>query len=164
MKNKTTKFALAGASVLCVLGALTSCEKVSQQDLTISGANTQASTAARPRPLPRFNGSECTGTGGNCLGDVIVIAHPTQRAALNTAFTTMTGNPGAVKAFFTGSDWKTYFPSLATHDTQPFLTRLQSGDCDIKRVELGDRVYCYAGAGELTVEKNEVVMPISYTK
>ena len=157
MKNKTTKFALAGASALCVLGALTSCEKVSQQDIS---------------PLPYtaniagyriFNGvDDCARSGGNCLGDVIVIGHPQSRDALNASFAAMTGKPAAVKAFFTGKSWKEQFPSLNTADAEPFLERLQSGEYDIKRVEAGKKVFYYAGAGELSPSRNEVVLPIVY--
>lgn len=157
MKNKTTKLALAGASVMCVLSALTSCEKVSQQD--ISPLPYTANSAG----YRIFNGVDaCARSGGNCLGEVIVIGHPQNRVALNTSFAGMTGKPSAVKAFFTGTSWKEQFPSLNTPDAQPFLERLQSGDCDIKRIELGKKVFYYAGAGELSATKNEVVLPVVY--
>ena len=157
---KTKLLALSGAFSLCLLGVgISSCEKVSQQDLK------PLPYAANAAGYRIFNGVDaCARSGGSCLGDVIIIGHPQLREQLNQHFAGMTGKPDAVKAFFSGTAWPEYFPELAKDDAKSFLERLQSGECDIKRIELDNKVFYYAGAGELTADKNEVVLPVFYTE
>lgn len=168
---KARKNTLVAMFAVCALAAgTTSCEKISQQDL----APSQSSAASLPYQATSgllaggkyriFNGVDaCARSGGNCLSDVVVVGHLNSRAALDSEFERMTGNLAAVQAFFTDNTWEAYFPSLAENDAAPCLERLRSGQCDIKRLEVGNQVFYYAGAGQLTPTANEVVMPVVYS-
>ena len=157
----TKQLTLSGALSLCLLGMLTiGCEKATQQEQDPTPLPYVANAQYR---LRSFNGVDwCNNWMGNCLPDVIVVGHVDHRAALNNHFQNMTGNLEAVKAFFTGSEWQEYFPSLALEESASFLQRLRSGECDIKRIESDTREFYYAGAGDLTPSVNEMVLPVVY--
>lgn len=157
------KFTLQGALVACLLSmTATSCEKADEQDLKPLPYLSKSNVAAYPwYRLRFFNGVDwCYNWQGNCLGTVIVHGHQ-HRENLNAHFVQMTGNPTAVKEFFSGSEWPLYFPILTAPEAAPFLERLRSGECDIKRLEY-EKGFYYAGAGELTADKNEMVLPVDY--
>ena len=149
---------------MCLTGLLTTgCEKATKSEvapaaLPYSPASTSSSFAA----LRIFNGVDnCARSGGNCLDDIIVVPDA-NRLVKNMDFDAITGHPKAVKEYFNGAKWQTDFPSLALESNAPFLERLRSGECDIKRMEAGNKVFYYAGAGKITPFNNEVVIPIIY--
>lgn len=171
---------IPGALVACLLGLFsTGCEKVSQQDLAPALLPHIANVEAENERMRYFNGVDyCLNMQGNCLPEIIVTptanlvgtssrgenisGKNTNRVMLNKHFANTTGNPAAVKAFFNGPEWKQYFPVLATAVGAPYLKRLRSGECNIKRLEYDTKVFYYAGAGDLTPAKNEMVIEVTY--
>ncbi|MDO7853887.1 hypothetical protein [Hymenobacter convexus] len=103
----------------------------------------------------------CYNWQGNCLPEIIIHGSAL-RAQLNDHYANMTGNPDAVREFFNGTDWPLYFPILADEEAAPFLARLRSGECDIKRLDYETQSFYYAGAGELTPSSNEMVLQLTY--
>lgn len=157
------RMALMGNLAICLSGMATvSCEKAESVE-PILLPHVAKSDMAWPRYRLRFfNGVDwCYPWQGNCLPDVIVHGHM-RRESLNTHFTGMTGNPNAVKEFFSGPYWQEYFPILAEADFAPVLERLRSGECDIKRVEHETKSFYYAGSGDLTPTVNEIVLPVNF--
>jgi hypothetical protein len=158
---KTKYFTFLPGIALCFTAILSGgCSKADSDNATPTALPYSANMADGGYRI--FNGvDDCARSGGNCTGDVIIIGNP-PRQMLNEQFASMTGNPEKVAAFFKGDEWPTYFPTLKEDGAQYFLERLRSGECDIKRIEYDTKAFYYAGAGKISGEHNEMVIPIIY--
>lgn len=162
---KAKKFTLLGALMACLAAPLTGCEKAAKQDPSpkVTALPYVANLYGNWRVRFFNNVDWCYNSRGNCLPEIIIHGPLYNRTALDEKFAAMTGKPDAVRRFFSGSEWSQYFPVLAAEEGAPFLQRLRSGECDLKRLDYANQSFYYAGSGEQTPSANEMVMQITYS-